>query len=65
MVWVIFAVVSLRLLVSSSKISFLYTFVCGVKTWAGFQDMFLCFNWFVTHSAFLLLVFVLEICFDV
>ena len=27
--------------------------------------MFLCFSWFVTHSAFLLLVFVLEICFDV
>ena len=30
MVWVIFAAVSLRLLVSSSKISFLYTFVLFV-----------------------------------
>ena len=30
MVWLIFAVVSLRLLVSSSKISFLYTFVLFV-----------------------------------
>ena len=31
---------------------FWFNFVCGVKTWAGFQDMFLCFSWFVTHSAF-------------
>ena len=30
MVWVIFTVVSLRLLMSSSKISFLYTFVLFV-----------------------------------